>query len=111
MRAFSDDRLLLSVFHDERVDFSVPNSDPWALIAERNWRTWLYDPANATAVPVDSLDWNSGATYVFPIDGAHQVLVPSTDYAATRVVTLHDDLTTTPAFDVRGWGTRLFRLR
>ena len=110
VRAFTGSSLLLSVFHDERVDIASAE-DPWAVIAERNWRTWLYDPASGAASAVDALDWNSGATYVFVVDGRHHVLVPSTDYAATTVVALNDDLSSSIEFEMRGWGTRLFKLR
>jgi hypothetical protein len=109
VRHFDDGKLLFSVFYDERVDFT--GADPWELIAERNWRTWLYDPVSASAAPVEQLDWNSGATYVFSVDDLSYVLVPSTDYEATNVVGLQSDLGAVPAFTLRGWGTRLFKLR
>ena len=111
VRGFRDGRLLLSIFYDEKVDFTAEDADPWELLGGSNWRTWLYDPADGSAEEVAELDWNSGATYVFPIDELHYVLVPSTDYAATTVVALDADLKATPAFDLQGWGTRLFKLR
>jgi hypothetical protein len=36
------------------------------------------------------------------------VMVPSTNYEATSVVALEDDLTTSTRFEMRGWATRLF---
>lgn len=110
VRHFEQGQLLLSVFHDDRVQLDEAE-DPWALIADRNWRTWIYDPETAGAEPVEMLDWNSGATYVFHVDDAHYVMVPSTDYAATNVVELRTDSSVTEAFELRGWGTRLFQVR
>lgn len=89
------------MFHDERVDLATA-ADPWEALAERNWRTWLYDPTTAAAAPVEALDWNSGATYVFHVDGSHYVMVPSTDYAETSVVTLASDLHAANALTMRG---------
>lgn len=111
VRHFQDGRLLFSVFHAERTGDLATAEDPWAVIAEQNWRTWLFDPASGTAAPVESLDWNSGATYVFHLDGTAHVLVPSTDYASTTVATLDADLNATDAFELRGWGIRLFKVR
>lgn len=110
VRSFEDGKLLLSVFHDERVDL-IGAEDPWKLIGELNWRTWLYDPSSGAADPVEELQWNSGATYVYRVDDTHYVLVPSTDYAETAVVALDGALRAREAFTMRGWGTRLFKLR
>jgi len=110
-RNFRDGKLFLSIFHDERVDFDAPDSDPAMLIGEKNWRTWVYDPAAAKAELVESLDWNAGATYVVPIGDAHYVLVPGDEYAATTVVAVDKDLETSERFELRGWGTRLFQVR
>jgi hypothetical protein len=108
VRNFRDGKLLFSVFHQERVDLTDADADPFELLGERNWRTWLYDPETSSASAVEGLDWNSGATYVFDIDDVHYVMVPSTNYEATSVVALEDDLTTSTRFEMRGWATRLF---
>lgn len=110
VRHFEDGKLLLSVFHDERVDLQGAD-DPWPLIGDRNWRTWSHDPLTSTTSPVESLDWNSGATYVFRVDGVSHVMVPSTDYAATTVVALSGALAATEVLEMRGWGIRLFKVR
>lgn len=110
VRHFDDGKLLLSVFHDERVDFDGAEA-PWALISDRNWRTWLHDPQAAQTTPVDALDWNSGATYVFRVDDVNHVMVRSTDYAERAVVALSGALEATELFEMRGWGIRLFKLR
>lgn len=111
VRGFRDGRLLFSIFYDDQADLNEEGVDPWDVLGGANWRTWVYDPADGSAAEVDDLDWNSGATYVFPIDELHYVLVPSTDYATTTVVALDADLNATPTFDLQGWGTRLFKLR
>ena len=111
VRNFRDGKLLLSIFHNERVDFEAPDSDPAMLIGEKNWRTWVYDPATKNAEQIAGLDWNAGATYVVPVGDMHYVLVPGTEYASTTVVAVDKDLQTSERFEVRGWGTRLFQVR
>lgn len=81
------------------------------MIGERNWRTWLYDPAKKSAAPIEGLDWNTGATYVSRLGDQHYVLVPDSGYASTTVVSVSADLSTSARFEMRGWGTRLFQLR
>jgi hypothetical protein len=111
VRNFRDGKLFMSIFHDERVDFDAPGSDPSMLLGEKNWRTWVYDPASEKAAVVDGLDWNAGATYVVRIADTHYMLVPGTDYASTTVVAIDKDLKTSERFELRGWGTRLFQVR
>jgi hypothetical protein len=112
VRHFEGGKLLLSIFHDERVGDLAAAEDPWKVIGERNWRTWLVDMEDgASAEPVNALDWNSGATYVYRADDTAHVMVPSTDYAATSVVALDSDLRATKAFEMQGWGIRLFKVR
>jgi hypothetical protein len=110
VRHFRDGKLLLSVFHDERFDFA-DYEDPWEPIAEPNWRTWLYDPETESASLVESLDWNSGATYVHAVDGLHYVMVPDANYEATTVVALDENLDARDVLELNGWGMRLFRVR
>jgi hypothetical protein len=111
VRSFRDGKLFMSIFHDERVDFDAPDADPAMLLGEKNWRTWVYDTEKKSAEQVAGLDWNSGATYVVPIDDAHYVLVPGSDYASTTVVSVDKNLKTSERFELRGWGTRLFQVR
>lgn len=110
VRHFQGESVLFSVFHEEQSGRLRDADDPWTVIGERNWRTWLYDPASERSAPVESLDWNSGATYVFHLGGVAHVLVPSTDYAATTVVALDAETRATELFTMRGWGIRLFEL-
>jgi hypothetical protein len=110
VRELSAGKLALSVFHDERVDFASLE-DPRAALGGDNWRTWIYDPATDIAAPNETIGWNSGATYVFHVDDRPVVLVPGLDYASTTVYALDDNLQALPAFDARGWATRVFRIR
>jgi hypothetical protein len=109
VRAAGDGRLVFPIFHDERVDLGGA-TDPWELIGEANWRLWAYDPSTTAASMIGSVDWNSGATYAFEIDGRSYVLVPAADYASSRVYAL-DGVNGTPVFDTRGWAMRLFKVR
>jgi len=110
VRASSDGRLVFSAFHDERVDLAGA-ADPWELIGQDNWRLWVYDPATGAASVIDSIDWNSGATYMFELDGRTDVLVPAADAASSRVYALDGGVNGTPLFDTRGWAMRLFKVR
>jgi hypothetical protein len=103
-------RLLFPVFHHERVDFDS-GEDPWVLIGEKNWRLWSYDRTTGAAAVVDSIDWNSGAAYLFPVDDRVHLLIPGTDYASSMVYALDDQAVATPLFETRGWATRLFALQ
>jgi hypothetical protein len=109
VRHIGEGRLVFPVFHHERVDFES-GEDPWTLIGEKNWRLWSYDRQSGAAAVIDSVDWNSGAPYIFPIEGRTHLLIPGTDYASSTVYSLDDQAVATPLFEVRGWAMRLFAL-
>jgi hypothetical protein len=109
-RELGDGKLMLSVFHDERVDFET-EEDPWAALAANNWRAWVYDPKSGIATPSESIGWNSGATYLFHVDEQPVLLVPGLDYETTSLYVLDERLFASPRFDTRGWATRVFRAR
>jgi hypothetical protein len=109
VRAIGPGRLALSVFHDERVEL-VDDADPDELLGGENWRLWSYDPATEAAETIDGIEWNSGATYAFDVDGKHRVLVPGSDYTSTTVYELAGS-EALARFEMQGWGIRLFKLR
>lgn len=104
------DRLVFSVFHDERVELTE-DADPWALVGGENWHLWSYDADAGTATELDTVAWNSGAIYTFMADDQPYLLVPATDYGASTIYTLDDGFGATPLFDTRGWSIRLFKVR
>lgn len=109
LRYSGDGHALLSVFYSERTPFD-DSTDPWTLVGSENWRIWRVDLQTRTAAPLDSIAWNSGATYLQRIDDLTYVLVPSADYSTSTVYAV-DGATATPRFQTTGWGIRLFRVR
>jgi hypothetical protein len=109
MRFSGDRHALLSVFHQERIQFDA-DSDPWAVISTENWRIWRIDLETRQAAPIDAIAWNSGATYVQRIDGTTYLLVPSADYSTSQVYAV-DGGSAQALFTTHGYGTRLFKVR
>jgi hypothetical protein len=109
VRHIGGGRLVFPVFHHERVDFDS-GEDPWTLIGAKNWRLWSYDRQTGAAAVIDSVDWNSGAPYIFPVAGQTHLLIPGTDYASSTIYRLDEQAIATPLFETRGWAMRLFAL-
>lgn len=109
LRYQSDGYGLLSVFHDELVEYDS-QSDPFELIGNEVWKTWRFDFASKTAEPLEDIASNSGAIYVERIGELSYALVPTTDYKSSIIYEV-DGARAKPLFETRGWSTRLFQLR
>lgn len=99
---------LLSVFHDELIEYDS-KSDAFELIGTENWKTWRFDFATKKAEPLEDIAPNSGAIYVERIGKLSYALVPTTDYKSSIIYEV-DGTQAKPLFETRGWSTRLFQL-
>lgn len=108
LRYIGGGRGLISVLYGERAEPGVAAGD---FTFANNWRFWSYDFNTHEAALIDSVDWNGGAEYAFDIGGETLMLVAASDYTATTVYRVGEDLNPTPVFDTRGWAVRLFQVR
>jgi hypothetical protein len=110
LRSLGNGTALLSVLHEERF---APSATPSVseLTFAANWRFWSYDFATGTARPIDGIDFNAGAQYSFGIDQKTYTLVALADYSATTIFSINAGPVMTPAIEMTGWATRLFRVR
>lgn len=76
---------LLSVFHNERIPYDS-STDPFMLVGTENWRIWRVNLSTLQATPIESVDFNSGASLYSRIGDANYVLVPR------RELPVHEDL-------------------
>lgn len=109
LRYQGDGHGLVSIFHDERVEYDS-TSDAFELIGAENWQTWRFDLSSRSAVPLAGIAANSGAIYVEPIGDVVYALVPTEEYQSSQIYRVDGD-TAQPFFSTRGWATRLFQLR
>lgn len=107
-RAIGPGQLVLSIFHNERVDLASA-VEPVELLGTENWRLWGYDVASGKAAPLEGAPDNSGAVYTYFVDGAPFLLIPGREYEKSTVYALKDGRATAQ-FETRGWATRLFRV-
>jgi hypothetical protein len=109
LRYQGDGHGLLSVFHDERLQYDS-SSDAFELIGTENWQTWRVELGSRRAAPVAGIAANSGAIYVEPIGESVYALVPTENYQSSQIYSVVGE-TAQPFFSTRGWATRLFQLR
>lgn len=99
-------RFVLSVFDEDKADIENAE-DPFTPIGGLNWRLWSYDPQTESASPIESVDWNSGATIHNWANGTLYSMVPGADYASTVVYELIDGERAEKTFGITGWSFRL----
>lgn len=105
-RYLGDGKALMSVLHDEHSTAS----DVSEIAFGGNWQFWLYDLASDSAIQVDNFDWNAGAAYDVRLSGEPHMLVPSADYASTRLFAIDTNGGARPRLESQGWSLRLFGL-
>jgi hypothetical protein len=104
-----DGKMLMSVFHEERVEISEHTS-PADLEGSADWRYWTLDLETMQAEPVNAIDFNAGGLYAERIEGRLYLLVPSADYGSTTAYGWDDDGEVSKAWRITGWSSRLFAL-
>jgi hypothetical protein len=82
MRPLGDGKVLLDVFHDERVTID-DTTDPQELMNTPNWRLWLVDLKTKQGSPIDALDFKAGGYSDVQVDGRNWLMVPNEDYSET----------------------------
>jgi hypothetical protein len=82
MRPLGDGKVLLDVFHDERVTID-DTTDPQELMNTPNWRLWLVDLKTKQGAPIDALDFKAGGYSDVQVDGRNWLMVPNEDYSET----------------------------
>jgi hypothetical protein len=103
-----DGGFVFSVFDEVRAK-AAETDDPFAILSEPNFRLYRYEPGDGKAVPVDGVDWNSGACMLVRLGAQTVSLVPGAGYANTTGYRL-EGASATKAYDVTGWSFRLFAL-
>ncbi|MFM2416109.1 MAG: hypothetical protein RL385_832 [Pseudomonadota bacterium] len=103
-----DGAFVFSVFDEVRAK-AAETDDPFAILSEPNFRLYRYEPGDGEAVPVDGVDWNSGACIHVRVGAEMISLVPGAGYADTTGYRL-EGASATKAYDVTGWSFRLFAL-
>jgi hypothetical protein len=102
-------RFVLSVFDEVRADIENAE-DPFTPVGGLNWQLWSYEPGSGDAVPIEDVDWNSGAIIHSSIDGQLYSMVPGADYTSTVVYSIAET-SAEATFSITGWSFRLFKVR
>jgi hypothetical protein len=102
---------LLSVFHEDNQAFDPQVDDVFDWVFGANWRFSLIDLDTRETRELDTVGWHSGGYYAARIDDMTYVLVPGDGYDSTVLYRLSARGDTTRVFDMKGWSTRLVRLR
>jgi hypothetical protein len=108
MKYVGGGKFVFTVFDEVRANYqtAVKASE---LVGTSNWQLWSYDPAAKKAVPIEGVDWNSGAVYYSVVDGVVYALLPGANYANTTVYKIVD-AKATKLYELDGWSLRLFGL-
>ncbi|RYZ07454.1 MAG: hypothetical protein EOO73_12450 [Myxococcales bacterium] len=109
MRPLGDGKVLLDVFHDERVTIDEA-TDPQELSNTPNWRLWMVDLKTKQGAPIDSLGFKAGGYSDVQVDGRNFLMVPNEDYSETTAYELADG-EARAGFAIQGSVDQILKLR
>ena len=92
---------VFAVFHHENVTIDG-ETDLQELALSDNWRLWSVDLERRVAAPLEGVDWLAGGYAVVHVDSRTFLMLPSADYASTRVQELSPDGRVSDRFEVPG---------
>lgn len=109
MRPLGDGKVLLDVFHDERVTID-DTTDPQELMNTPNWRLWTVDLETKEGAPIDALGFKAGGYSDVQVDGRNWLMVPNDDYSETTAYEVIDGEARS-GFKIQGSVDHIVKLR
>ncbi|HTU60257.1 MAG TPA: hypothetical protein VMF89_17525, partial [Polyangiales bacterium] len=109
MRYLGDGKVLLDVFHDERVKIDA-KTDAQELANTPNWRLWTVDLATKKGEPMESFDFKAGGYTDLEVDGRTFLMVPNDDYSETTAFEIVDG-EAEERFKIQGSSYQMLKLR
>jgi len=111
MRYIGNNKVLMSVFHEERAPYDPNAQTLLEWVSSDNWSYATLDLTTREFRELPSLGFHSGSYYHASIAGQFFLLTENEEGDSTTFLQLLDDGTAKTGINVAGWSTRAYRIR